>query len=78
MAMISQIMANDVKNFGGIVTDAEWENNEYKYVICRVGNNIKKIDVIHDYRFLAFHTAAQRNLFLEKYYDLVKEYVMFD
>ena len=78
MAMISQIMANDVENFGGIVTDEEWTDDNWKYVINRAGNNIRTMDVIHEYHFLAFHTIEQRALFLEKYRDLVKDYLMLD
>jgi hypothetical protein len=79
MAMISQIMANDVDNFGGVITDEEWEDNyEYKFAIYRVHNNISVKCARSDYQFLAFHTAAQRDLFLEKYRDLVKEYLMID
>lgn len=76
MAMISQIMANDIDNFGGVVTDEEWDNDEYKYVIDRHGYVIGKSCVVSTYYFLAFHTEAQRNLFLEKYPNLVKEYFM--
>jgi hypothetical protein len=66
MARISQIMANDIKNFGGVVTDEEWEDNyEYKFAIYRVHNNISVKCARSDYQFLAFHTAAQRDLFLE-------------
>jgi len=78
MARISQIMANDVENFGGIVTDEEWDNDDYKYVINRHGYVIGKSCAVSTYYFLAFHTAAQRDLFLEKYRDLVKEYFMID
>ena len=78
MAMISQIMANDIENFGGTITNTEWENEDYKYVIYRHKNNIAIKIVHYEYHFLAFHTKAQRDLFLEKYRDLVKEYFMFD
>ncbi len=74
MARISQIMANDIENFGGVVTD--WENDDWKYVIQRLGNDIDTTTTRYNYRFLAFHTEAQRNLFLEKYHDLVKDYLM--
>ena len=78
MAMISQILANDIENFGGAITDEEWTDDNWKYVISRTGNNIRTMDAIHEYHFLAFHTVKQRALFLEKYRDLVKEYFMFD
>jgi len=77
MARISQIMANDIKNFGGIVTDEEWEDITIeKYAICRLNNAISLMCSYIDYRFLAFHTEEQRDLFLEKYRDLVKDYLM--
>ena len=78
MAMISQIMANDIEHFGGVVTDEEWENDEWKFVIYRMRNNIKTISAKSDYYFLAFHTAAQRDLFLEKYERLVRDYLCLD
>lgn len=76
MAMISQIMANDIGNFGGAITDEEWGKDEWKFVISRSWNRIFTKAVRSDYYFLAFHTEAQRGLFLERYYDLVKDYLM--
>lgn len=78
MARISQIMAHDIENFGGVVTDEEWKNGEEKYVIYRHKDVISKAYVVSQYDFLAFHTEAQRGLFLEKYRDLVKDYLMID
>ena len=78
MARISQIMANDVEHFGGIITDEEWGKDEWKFVICRSWNRIFTKAVRSDYYFLAFHTEAQRHLFLEKYRDLVQDYLMID
>lgn len=78
MARISQIMANDVENFGGIVTDEEWKNSDWKYVIFRSDNIICTTAINYDYYFLAFHTEEQRDLFLEKYPNLVKDYLMID
>lgn len=78
MARISQIMANDIDNFGGAISDEEWKNDEWKYVIYRDVCSINTSFVKHNYYFLAFHTSAQRNLFLEKYRDLVKDYLMID
>jgi hypothetical protein len=78
MARISQIMANDIDNFGGVVTDEEWGIDEWKFVICRSWNRIFTKAVRSDYYFLAFHTEAQRGLFLEKYRDLVKDYLCLD
>lgn len=81
MARISQIMAND-ERFGGVITDEEWDNpNLFKYVIVRV---VEEQDRIYCtlykriYHFLAFHTAEQRDLFLEENEDLVRDYLMID
>jgi hypothetical protein len=77
MARISQIMANDIEHFGGVVTDEEWKDlTVEKYAICRLNNAISLMCSYLDYRFLAFHTEEQRDLFLEKYRDLVREYLM--
>ena len=81
MAKISQIMANDIENFGGVVTDEEWTDDNWKYVIFRSCNHKNRIGVTAvycDYHFLAFHTAFQRDLFLKKYRDLVSDYFMLD
>lgn len=79
MARIGQILANDIEHFGGVITDDEWEDDDLKYVIYRRNNNISSIAVTKfEYCFLAFHTAAQRDLFLKKYRDLVKDYLMID
>ena len=78
MARISQIMANDVEHFGGVVTDDEWKEGSWKHVIYRLDNDIYVTITNHNYSFLAFHTKAQRDLFLEKYRDLVKKYLMLD
>ena len=76
MARISQIMANDIEHFGGAITDEEWGIDEWKFVICRSWNRIFTKAVRSDYYFLAFHTEAQRGLFLEKYRNLVEDYLM--
>lgn len=77
MARISQIMANDIKNFGGVITDEEWLNDEPKFVIDRYDNRINTTYIARNgYEFLAFHTEKQRDLFLEKYPQLVKDYLM--
>lgn len=79
MARISQIMANDVDNFGGVVTDEEWKDlTVKKYAIFRLNNTISFMYSYLDYHFLAFHTKDQRDLFLKKYRDLVREYLMVD
>lgn len=75
MAQISQIMAND-KRFGGVITDAEWLQDFYKYAITRVSSMIVKGCYTTNYKFLAFHTQEQRDLFLKENEDLVKDYLM--
>ena len=76
MAMISQIMANDVEHFGGAITDKEWKEWNRKYIIHRIEDNIDVASTFTYYHFLAFRTEAQRGLFLEKYRDLVKDFLM--
>jgi len=76
MARISQIMAND-ERFGGVVTDEEWKNDStYKYCIDRQRNEINKEFYSVGFKFLAFHTGEQRELFLKENEDLVKDYLM--
>ena len=79
MAYISQIMAND-ERFGGVVTDEEQGNkNIWKYSINRKDNTIEKYSGTYGIdHFLSFHTAEQRDLFLEENEDLVKDYLMID
>lgn len=76
MAMISQIMANDIEHFGGAIADKEWKEWTRKYIIYRIEDNIEVGSTFTYYYFLAFHTEEQRDLFLEKYRDLVKDYLM--
>ena len=57
----------------------EWKDiTVEKYAIRRLNNAISLIFSYLDYRFLAFHTEEQRDLFLEKYRDLVKDYLCLD
>ena len=77
MAYISQIMAND-ERFGGMVTDKEWHCEPVKYTIERCKNEIALDNYYTSYKFLAFHTSEQRDLFLKEYEDLVKDYLMID
>lgn len=79
MSQISQIMAND-ERFGGPVTDEEWQEDSKFYIIRRMNNEILRDWTIgrYFYIFLAFHTAKQRDLFLEENEDLVKDYLMID
>ena len=75
MARISQIMAND-ERFGGVITDEEWcDCALLKYVITRNLNYIDTPRYFNCYYFLAFHTAEQRDLFLQENEDLVRDYL---
>ena len=76
MAQISQIMAND-ERFGGVVTDDEWCDNNWLYVIIKINNDLE-ISGSYRYEYLAFHTEEQANLFLEENEDLIKDYYMMD
>ena len=78
MARISQIMAND-ERFGGVITDKEWCDTDYKkFVIRRAGDKWARDFFTSHYHFLAFHTGKQMNLFLQENEDLVKDYLMID
>lgn len=78
MAQISQIMAND-ERFGSPITDEEWDDSRIeKYVLYKCRGIITTAATYTTYRFLAFHTKYQRNLFLEENEDLIKDYLMID
>ena len=67
----------DDERFGGPITDEEWSNiGTIKYVIYRDVCFIAKSINTSSYRFLAFHTGEQRDLFLEENKDLIKDYFM--
>ena len=76
MAQISQIMAND-ERFGGVVTDDEWCDNNWLYVIIKINDDLE-ISGSYRYEYLAFHTQGQAELFLKENEDLVKDYYMLD
>lgn len=78
MAKISQIMKND-ERFGGVITDEEWNNvDNTAYIIKRVNSGVYTDDTRGAHYFLSFHTAYQRDLFLEENERLVKDYLMID
>ena len=78
MAQISQIMAND-ERFGGAISDEEWRNtHSNKFVIRRVSDKWGRDLFANQYHFLAFHTAVQRELFIQENEDLIKDYLMID
>lgn len=74
MAQISQLLPH----YGGAVTDEEWKDDSSKHVLSRVKNNIVKDWYQHSYEFLAFHTAEQRDEFLDNNEQLVKDYLMIE
>lgn len=74
MAMISQLMPY----YGGAISDEEWTDNELKYVIVKVSNEIHEDSFLCKYHFLAFHTREQRDDFLKYNERLVKDYLMID
>lgn len=75
-ALISQIIAND-ERYGGVVTNEEWATNGLtKFVVCRQQNHLRCVEEETTFVFLAFHTAAQRELFLQENFDLVLQYYM--
>ena len=76
MACISLIMTYD-ERFGGVVTDEEWNDDDcWKYVIRRYKNTYTAYSTFSEYHFLAFHTAEQRDLFMQENKDLVRDYLM--
>ena len=78
MAQLSQIIKNDPR-FGGPITDEEWKNKDIgKCVIVRSSDEIRPNYFIRHYHFLAFHTAAQRDLFFKENEDLIRQYYMLD
>jgi len=79
MAQLSQIIQNDDR-FGGPITDGEWLNhNVDKWLIDRYENQIDTDTYkICNFRFLAFHTKEQRDLFLKENEDLIRQYYMLD
>lgn len=77
-AIITQIIANDIR-FGGGITDEEWAKGcVVKYVISRSRNQLKKETLFYTYSPIAFHTEEQRDLFLKENEQLLKDYFMID
>lgn len=75
MAQISQLMPY----YGGEVTDEEWYDiNLLKHCITCRNNEVYKEGLGQLRVFLAFHTAEQRDNFLEYNEQLVKDYLMID
>lgn len=74
-ARISQIIANDPR-FGGAIKDEEWVSTSSKYVIDRFENRIIIEIRSRYYKFIAFHTREQAELFLKENRDLVEQFYM--
>lgn len=78
MARISQLIAHD-ERYGGVVTEEEWKCSKIdKFVLYRHEDKITYGLTSHTYRFLAFHTEEQCDLFLSENERLVKDYLMLD
>ena len=77
-ALITQIIANDIR-FGGAITDEEWEDQTVKkYAINRCNGHLDTENLSYVYSPIAFHTNEQRNLFFEENVQLLQDYFMID
>lgn len=77
MVKIAELMESDPK-YGGAISDEEWKGSVYKFCIYRAEGEARCERICWSYHFLAFHTAEQRDLFLEENERLVKDYLMID
>lgn len=64
--------------YGGMITDEEWEDDTTeKYTIQRVGESILAYFISFEYyEFVAFRTEEQREAFMSKHEDLLRDYYM--
>lgn len=69
--------------YGGMISNEEWEDIGCKkyaidYVPCNEGKFVMSEYCIGDYRFIAFHTNAQRINFMshQENVELIKQYYM--
>lgn len=75
MAQISQLMPY----YGGEITDEEWEDATIgKHIITKHLYGIMTDKTRYWYYLLSFHTAEQRDAFLENNKQLVKDYLMIE
>lgn len=59
--------------------NVDWgDENEIKYVLRRISNEVKKDWLRGSFEFLAFKTESIRDAFLEKHERLIKDYFMID
>ena len=55
--------------------EADWENGyQSKYVIVRKGNRIEKNTQYRYYEEIAFKSPENRDIFFDKYQDLLQTY----
>lgn len=74
IAIISQLMPF----YGKEIADKEWNNDNKKFVLEKYCNQINSAEYYGTYRFLAFHTAKQRDDFIKYNKQLIKDYLMID
>lgn len=75
-AKLMQIIEHDTR-FGGFITAEEWRNPDMpKSTLDRRGREIVRDTMFVSFRFLAFHKASQRDLFLKENEDLIKKFFM--
>lgn len=72
---ISQLIETE---YGGMITDEEWEDDTTeKYTIQRVGESTLAYYIsFEQYEFVAFRTEEQREDFMTKHEDLLRDYYM--
>ena len=71
-AQLTQLMALPCYNGDW---EADWENGyQYKYVIIRKGNRIEKNTQYRYYEEMAFKSPEIRDIFFDKYQDLLQTY----
>ena len=76
MARLGQIMAND-ERFGDAITEKEWADEAItKFTIIRESTGMRFRETNTEYSFLAFHTEAERELFINENEPLIKDYFM--
>jgi len=67
--------------YGGRVTDKEWRDDSYKYVIVRnyfPKDGLKIVKVANTALPLSFHTREQAEAFMKDFESTIKRYYMFN
>lgn len=62
--------------YGGVLSDDDWENDKVKYTIVKHFNTVTKSMAKYQVTLLAFRTSIQRDMFMEKNMDIIREYLM--